>query len=179
MEGTPFEEAVEVWAGDSARARKVARKKTSLRRDFDICEAQMPKSITEKDYKPVTAKDYMSANLVTLDPDMDILKAVGVLVDKRIMGAPVVDKQGNLVGILSEKDCLQVALQASYHEESATQVADYMNPAVKTVDVNTSIPEIADLFLKLDYRLFAVMKDNRLVGQICRRDVLKALGELW
>jgi len=139
----------------------------------------MPKAVTAKDYKPVTAKDYMSANLVTLAPDMDILKAVGVLVEKRIMGAPVVDKQGNLVGILSEKDCLRVALQSSYHEESAGRVADYMNPDVKTVDVDTGIVEIAGLFLQEDYRLFAVMKDNRLVGQISRRDVLRALGKLW
>lgn len=139
----------------------------------------MPKAVTAKDYKPVTAKDYMSANLVTFASDMDILKAVGVLVEKRIMGAPVVDKQGNLVGILSEKDCLRVALQSSYHAESAGQVADYMNTKVKTVDVDTSIVEIAGLFIQQDYRLFAVMKDNRLVGQISRRDVLKALGKLW
>ena len=62
--------------------------------------------------KPVTVRDYMSATLVTFTPDTDILAAINQLIAKRISGAPVVDRQGNLVGVLSEKDCLQAALQA-------------------------------------------------------------------
>ncbi len=121
----------------------------------------------------------MSANLITLTPDMGVLRAISLLIEKRISGAPVVDKLGNLIGILSEKDCMKIALTASYHEESAGKVADYMQPIVKTVDVNSSIVEVATLFLQEDYRRYPVLKDNRLVGQISRRDVLKALETLW
>ena len=129
--------------------------------------------------KPVNAKDYMSANLVTFTPEMDILEAMSRLIEKRISGAPVVDKQGNLVGVLSEKDCLKVALHASYHSESAGTVAEFMHAQVKTVDADTSIVDIANMFLQDDYRRYPVMKDNRLVGQISRRDVLRALETLW
>ncbi len=129
--------------------------------------------------KPVNAKDYMSANLVTFTPDMDILKAMNLLIKKGISGGPVVDKQGNLVGELSERDCLKVALHASYHSESAGTVAQYMHPGTKTVDADTNIVEVAEMFLRDGYRRYPVLKDNRLVGQISRRDVLKALENLW
>ncbi len=129
--------------------------------------------------KPVTVKDYMSASLVTFTPDMDILEAISVLIEKRISGAPVLDKQGNLVGELSEKDCLKVALHASYHSESAGTVAEYMHTGSKTVDADTNIVDIAGMFLRDGYRRYPVMKDNRLVGQISRRDVLRALENLW
>ena len=129
--------------------------------------------------KPVTARDYMSANLITFTPDTDILAAINQLIEKRISGAPVVDRQGNLVGVLSEKDCLRVALQASYHGESAGSVAEYMQGEVKTVDAEASIADVATMFLRDDYRRYPVMRDNRLVGQISRRDVLRALETLW
>jgi predicted transcriptional regulator len=129
--------------------------------------------------KPVTAKDYMSANLVTFTPDMDILKAINLLIENRISGAPVVDKQGNMVGMLAEKECLKVALQASYHSESAGTVAEYMRTEMKTVDADTNIVDIAGMFLQDGYRRYPVMKDNRLVGQISRRDVLRAMEALW
>jgi CBS domain-containing protein len=129
--------------------------------------------------KPVTVADYMAANLVTFAPDMDILEAVNQLIEKRISGGPVVDKQGNLVGILSEKDCIRVALQSSYHGESAGNVAEYMHKEVKTVDADASIPDVAAMFLQDEYRRYPVMRDNRLVGQISRRDILRALEVLW
>ena len=129
--------------------------------------------------RSVAVKDYMSANLITFTPDMDILKAVSLLIEKRISGGPVVDKQGNLVGELSEKDCLKVALHASYHSESAGTVAEYMHAGTKTVDADTNIVDIAGMFLRDGYRRYPVLKDNRLVGQISRRDVLIALENLW
>ena len=55
----------------------------------------------------VTAKDFMTGSLVTFSPDEDVITAMQVLIEKRISGAPVVDRLGNLIGILSEKDCLR------------------------------------------------------------------------
>ena len=129
--------------------------------------------------KPFAAKDYMCANLITFTPGMDILKAISLLIEKRISGGPVVDKQGNLVGVLSEKDCLKVALHTSYHSESAGTVAEYMHTETKTVDADTNIVDIASMFLRDDYRRYPVLKDGRLVGQISRHDVLKGLEGLW
>ena len=123
-------------------------------------------------------KDYMSANLVTLSPSTPILEAARLLVEKRISGAPVVDHTGNLVGLLSEKDCMRIALQAGYHSEAAGTVEEYMHREVKTVDSERNVVDVAMMFIEDDYRRYPVMKDGRLVGQISRRDVLRALAVL-
>ncbi|MDX1604986.1 MAG: CBS domain-containing protein, partial [Candidatus Competibacterales bacterium] len=109
-----------------------------------------------------------------------ILDAIHLLLKNRISGAPVVDKLGNIVGILSEKDCLKVMLTASYYEEPGGKVEEFMTPEVKTVDAESSLVDVAEIFLETNYRRFPVVADgNRLVGQISRRDVLRALERLW
>lgn len=125
--------------------------------------------------RSVSAKDYMSANLVTFTPDMDVLNAMQMLVELRISGAPVIDETGNVVGILSQKDCLKVALNASYYGEWAGRVAEFMSRNVKAVDAETSILEVAEMFMQDAYRRYPVMEENRLIGQISRHDVLRAL----
>ena len=102
-----------------------------------------------------------------------------MLLDKSLSGAPVVDGEGNLVGVLSKKDCLKVAFSASYHKDWGGPVSDYMNRDVQTVEADTDIVEVAEIFLKGPYRRFPVMENGRLVGQISRHDVLRALDELW
>jgi CBS domain-containing protein len=127
----------------------------------------------------VAVKDYMSASLVTFTPDMNVLRAIHTMIEHRISGAPVVDERGNLVGLLSEQDCLKVALDAGYHGEYGGLVSEYMTREVRTVDADTSILEVAKLFLQEQLRRYPVMEGNRLVGQVSRRDVLKALEFLW
>jgi CBS domain-containing protein len=125
--------------------------------------------------KSVLVKDYMAKTLVTFKPDTDVLDAVHVLVSKRIAGAPVVDDAGNLVGMLSELDCMKVALQAGYHSHWGGPVADFMSDGVETVDGDMNIIDLAQEFVESSYRRFPVMRNNRLIGQISRRDVLRAL----
>ena len=126
-----------------------------------------------------SARDYMSSNLITFTPEMDIHRAMKLLLKHRISGAPVLGKHGVLVGILSKKDCLKVAFGASYHKEWGGRVADYMSGDVQTIDVDTDIVEVALIFLRGPYRRFPVMANDRLVGQISRHDVLQALEDLW
>ncbi len=129
--------------------------------------------------RSATARDYMAAKLITLAPDMDIHLAIKTLLDKRISGAPVVDERGDLVGVLSKKDCFKVAFSASYHKDWGGRVSDYMTAEVQTIDADTDIVAVAELFLKSPFRRYPVMSDERLVGQISRHDVLKALEDLW
>jgi CBS domain-containing protein len=126
----------------------------------------------------ITVQDYMSASLVTFTPDMDVLTAIEKLLENGISGAPVVDKLGNLIGMLSEKDCLKVALNAGYHGVWGGKVSEFMSPNVVTVDADASILEIAKMFLTSTFKRYPVMKDNRLVGHIGRSDVLKAIDAL-
>jgi CBS domain-containing protein len=128
--------------------------------------------------KSALVRDYMAGRLITFKPDMDVLDALYELVQNRIAGAPVVDDQGELVGMLSELDCLKIALNAGYYGDSGGPVSEYMTPDVETIDAEMSIVDLAQKFLSCGYRRFPVLRNNRLVGQISRRDVLRALGEL-
>jgi CBS domain-containing protein len=125
--------------------------------------------------KSCLVKDYMTRTLVTFKPETSVLDAIHELVRHRIAGAPVVDDAGNLLGMLSELDCLKVALQAGYHGEYGGPVRDYMSSDVKTVNAEMSIVDLAQRFLESRFRRFPVTDKNRLVGQISRRDVLRAL----
>jgi CBS domain-containing protein len=127
----------------------------------------------------VTVKDYMTANVITFKPNTDIMDAIRTLLSKRISGAPVVDKRGNIVGMLSEKDCLEVLLKASYFEEGGGQVSEFMTPGATTISLNANLVDVARMFLKNPYKRYPVMRDNVLVGQISRADVLKALKDMW
>ena len=120
----------------------------------------------------------MAGRLVTFKPEMDVLDALHELVKHRIAGAPVVDDHGVLIGMLSELDCLKIALNAGYYGDSGGPVSEYMTPDVETIDAEMSIIDLAQKFLKCGYRRFPVLRNNRLVGQISRRDVLRALNEL-
>lgn len=129
-----------------------------------------------------TAKDIMSRNFVRFSPDMDILEAVDLIVRHNISGGPVVDNLGNLVGVISEIDCLRAAVQASYHASRAGRVKEVMRPAAVIVDIGDSVMSIAKRFASQEhqyyYRGFPVMKNNRVVGRIILRDVLRAMSEM-
>ncbi len=128
--------------------------------------------------KSCLVKDYMARTLVTFNPDTDVLDAVHTLVVKRIAGAPVGDDEGSLVGMLSEFDCMKVVLDASYYGNSGGPVSDYMTTNTKTVDAQMNIIDLAQEFIETKFRRFPVLDGNRLVGQISRRDVLRALQEI-
>ena len=124
------------------------------------------------------ARDYMTRHLITLTPGMEVMHAVGIFVERQISGAPVLDATGNLVGMLSEKDCMRVALSAGYYGEWGGRVAEYMHSPVATIDADMPIVEVAQLFAEREYRRYPVLEDARLVGQISRSDVLRALQQL-
>jgi predicted transcriptional regulator len=125
-----------------------------------------------------TVRIYMSTQVVTLHPDMDILEAVQILADRGIPGAPVVDDLGNIVGLLAEKDCLEAVLKATYHEEWGGRVAEYMQTRVRTIDAGLGIIDAAQLFVETSLRGFPVVDNQRIVGQLNRSDLLKALIRL-
>jgi CBS domain-containing protein len=123
----------------------------------------------------LSVKDYMEANLATFKPDQEVLQAMRVLIAKEISAGPVVNHLGDLCGILSEKDCLKIALNAGYYGDLGGTVEEYMSSNPVTVDVDASILDVAKLFLDAPYKCYPVMQDNRLVGQINRHDVLRAI----
>lgn len=128
--------------------------------------------------KSCLVRDYMAGRLVSFKPDMDVLDAMQELVQHRIAGAPVVNDHGELVGMLSETDCLKIALNAGYYGDWGGPVRDFMTPEVESVDAEMNIIDLAQKFLDSGFRRFPVLRNHRLVGQISRRDVLRALSQL-
>lgn len=124
--------------------------------------------------KSVKVADYMARKLVTFRPETSVVEALSAMLDHSISGAPVVDASGTLVGILSEVDVMEVVIQDSYYDENAGIVADYMKPNVDTVEPEMDIYSLAQRFRQEHRRRFPVVKNGKLVGQISRRDVLRA-----
>ncbi len=126
---------------------------------------------------PVTK--YMTKKPITFRPDQSIHDVIRVLVRKKISGAPVVNPQGELVGMISEKDCLKVMVDSVYHNLPAGKVSEYMSHTVTSISHEKSIVEVASAFLKVSFKRFPVVdRDGKLVGQISRSDVLRAVKDM-
>jgi CBS domain-containing protein len=124
----------------------------------------------------VNLRDYMLANPVKVKPDDNILDAMRVIIDNKISGVCVVDADGNLVGILSELDCLRAALGATYNNTGIGLVRDHMsadNLLVAHPDEN--ILDVAQDMLLKKHRRRPVVENGRLIGQITCRQLLSAV----
>jgi len=124
-------------------------------------------------------RDFMSREVISLSPGTEILKALLALAENDISGAPVVDDRGILVGILTEKDCIRSALEATYHSGYGGLVADFMSREVVTVAPDDGLVQTAEQFLEMSYHRYPVLEDGALVGIISRRDIIKALAGAW
>lgn len=127
--------------------------------------------------KSVKVSDYMTRKLVAFHQGDNVVQAMGALLDKKISGAPVVDDAGDLVGILSEVDLMEVIVQGSYYDEAQGIVGDYMRTPVETIGPDMDIYSLAEKFQKEHRRRYPVVKNGKLVGQISRRDVLRAVED--
>lgn len=128
--------------------------------------------------KSLYVKDYMIGDHLAFHPDDEVLHAIHTLIKHGLSGAPVTDHAGKLIGFLSEKDCLRVALNASYFEQQAGLVREYMIKDVVSVRADSSLIDVIELFLHRTYRCLPVVEGDRLVGQISRREILTGLEKL-
>lgn len=125
----------------------------------------------------LTAKDMMVTRLVTLRPEMDVFDAIDILMKNHVAGAPVVDREGRIVGFLSEKDCMQTLVDAAFDSNPTTTVERCMTRDVMTIHEDLDITRIAEYFLHTPLRRLPVVRHGKLVGQISRRDFLRALAD--
>ncbi len=125
------------------------------------------------------ARDFMATRLVTLKAGMSALDAIALLLKNRISGAPVVDGNGRLVGVFSEKCSMDVLLGLAYDQLPAAPVDAFMNTDFgRVIDGSEPLLEVAQRFLDTPYRRLPVVRDGTLVGQVSRRDVLAASHHL-
>lgn len=135
---------------------------------------ESPAVETATKYEPVT--NYMATNLITFKPDDEIGTVISKLNDHQISGAPVLNERKELVGIISEQDCLRVVIDSAYHNQPISKhlVKEYMQKDLITISVDADVVEVANKFLKHRFRRFPVVKDGILKGQVSKRDILRA-----
>jgi CBS domain-containing protein len=146
----------------------------------------------------LTAGDIMTAEPITVTPDMDIVGAAKLLLDNRFNGLPVVDVSGRLVGILCQSDLIAqqkklpiptlftfleglIQLTSSKQIEkqvrkiAALTVSEAMTPEPVTVRPDTGLETVAALMVDSNLHTLPVVEGTRLVGIIGKEDVLRTL----
>src|SRR3954467_12349108 len=114
-------------------------------------------------------RDIMSKVVISIRPEVTLMDAVKVLTKHHISGAPVVTRQGDVVGFISEPNLMDVLFD---REVRTARVADLMSREVHVVDSQDPISTAATLFSIYGVRRLPVLEDGRFVGVITRRDLL-------
>ncbi|MET2986615.1 CBS domain-containing protein [Aureibaculum conchae] len=147
---------------------------------------QGKRSQPQKDeLKPALVSDYMTTKLITFRPEQPVSEVVESLIKNRISGGPVVDENNELLGIISEGDCIKHISESRYYNMPMNNntVDKHMVKNVDTIDGNLNIFEAADMFLKAKHRRFPIVENGKLVGQISQKDILiaalKQKGQNW
>ena len=126
-------------------------------------------------FRSIRISDYMTESLITVTPATDLLAAVDKLIKHRISGMPVVDN-GQLVGMVSEHDCLSGILKGTYQGEVGGKVSEVMSQQVDTVSLDTDVVAVAETLMRQGRRRLPVVdQSGKLVGQISRCDILRAV----
>lgn len=120
----------------------------------------------------------MRADLPTLRPETPIRRAVADLVGAHADAALVIDDDGRLAGILTQKDCFRPVLHASYYQEWTGCVADHMTREVVSVEAQDDIVHVAEMFMTHPHRVFPVFSDAKVAGLVHRSDVLALLSRI-
>jgi CBS domain-containing protein len=120
------------------------------------------------------AKDVMTKNVVTISPDATLENAAELLGSKGITGIPVVDTDGNVIGIITEKDILNFAFKFSGNLLSIG-VEEAMTKNVVCFTSDTDIDKISLCFSKSEFRRVPIIDGGKLVGIISRRDIIHSL----
>jgi CBS domain-containing protein len=144
------------------------------------------------------AADVMVTNVITVGPDACLRDVAHILLTNRISGLPVVDKDGKIIGIVSEGDLMRRAeagtgrrrpwwlamltgrdvLAAEYVQEHSRKVADVMTVHVVTASPDTSLQEIATLLEKNAIKRVPIVEGTKLVGIVSRANLLQALASM-
>jgi len=128
----------------------------------------------------IRVSDYMSTNLTTFKPNQSVMEVMNTLIKKKISGGPVVNDQNELIGIISEGDCMKQISNSRYYNQPLEniKVEDHMATDIETIDGEMNVFDAADKFLSSKRRRFPIVQEGKLVGLISQKDVLKAALEL-
>jgi len=143
---------------------------------------QKTTSVTpDKSMRAESVKKYMARDLITFRPETEIHEVISTLLDHRISGAPVLNEKGAVVGLIDDKDCLNVLIDSAYYNQPVGKntVSNYMTNVMRTINVDADVVDVANTFVRTNFkRLLVIDDDGKLVGQVSRRDILRAIREI-
>jgi len=116
------------------------------------------------------ASDAMNREVVSLRPEATVEEAIRILLEREISGAPVVDGDGQLVGIISEFQLLEVLYSP---ELKAAALGEFMTRDVMTVGEQALLSDVVSLMIAHRIRRVPVVREGRVVGLLTRRDLLR------
>ncbi len=125
----------------------------------------------------ILVKDYMDNDPHAVHQTANVRDVVESLLKAGVIGCPVIDDKENVVGFISEQDCIKEMLNDAFYCEEPPSVDVVMHTDVLTVSPSTSIVEIAQTMLQHKPKNYPVVDDGKLVGLINRSLILKALIE--
>ena len=120
------------------------------------------------------ASAVMKKDVITILPDVPLKEAIDILVEKGITGIPVVDSEGVLLGIVTEKDIIEYKTRGNME---TAKVRDVMNINVYTFSPSVPLQELVSVFSQRDFRRVPIVEDGRVVGIVSRKDIIKFLKE--
>ncbi|PQJ21231.1 CBS domain-containing protein [Tenacibaculum sp. SG-28] len=135
----------------------------------------------QKEATPILVSDYMSTKIITFTEDQPIEEVIETLIKHRISGGPVVNDANELIGIISEGDCIQQISESRYYNlpiSKKNTVGKAMVKKVETINADMNIFDAAKQFLTSKRRRFPILKNGKLIGLISQKDVLKAAVQL-
>jgi CBS domain-containing protein len=134
------------------------------------------KKIVRKSLQNILVKDYMSKEVITFHKSDSIFEVKRILLEKKISGAPVINKSGKLIGIISETDLMKQIVDSRYYNMpmSKTTISKYMTENVDSISPNETIFDAAEKFLRLKRKRFPVIVSNKILGIISRVDIIAA-----
>jgi CBS domain-containing protein len=129
--------------------------------------------------RSVKLMDHMVANPITVSAKDSVLDAIDNIITNKVSGVCVVDSENNLVGIVSELDCLNAILNATYNGAGSDvgSVENIMTKKVITASPGDDIVDTASAMMKVRHRRRPVVLDGKLVGQVTVRQLLGAVKE--
>ncbi|MEJ6675351.1 MAG: CBS domain-containing protein, partial [Polaribacter sp.] len=140
----------------------------------------------EKIGTQILVSDYMTTNLITFKAEDSLDHVIAQLITHKISGGPVVNDKNELIGIISEGDCIKHISDSMYYNmpmDSTNTVEKNMVLEVETIDKNMNIFDAATKFISSKRRRFPIVENAKLIGQISQKDVLKAAlnvrGNTW
>tara|TARA_R110000787_G_scaffold45993_4_gene111911 strand:- start:1192 stop:1659 length:468 start_codon:yes stop_codon:yes gene_type:complete len=148
-------------------------------------QGKRKKTISKPD-EQILVSDYMTTKLVSFKPEQTIHDVIATLIKYKISGGPVVNEKNELIGIISETDCIKHISDSKYYNmpmDNSHSVENNMVSEVETIDKNMNVFDAATKFISSGRRRFPIVENGKLIGQISQKDILKAAlkmkGNSW